>query len=201
VELDRLHFGRKARRKAKLKRIIGWLALASTAAFLVNFPGSGAGLDFIRSLEDSALVVRSGPGTGPSGAGAGTIRLRRLRPRNRPSARFDSAPTSSARSDPAPTPSPSPSPAPAEPPSTTQIIYNAAAEFGLSGDYLVGVAICESDLDPSAYNPAGYHGLFQFDFETWGAHGYGDIYDPVAQARTAAELLAAGHYSRWPNCA
>ena len=199
--MDRLHFGRKARRKAKLKRIIGWLALASTAALLVNYPGSGAGLDFIRSLEDSALVVRSGSETGPSGAGAGTIRLRRLQPKNRPSARSDPAPTPRpARSDPAPTSNPSPSPTPADPPSTTQIIYNAAAEFGLSGDYLVGVAICESDLDPSAYNPAGYHGLFQFDYETWSAYGYGDIYDPVAQARTAAELLAAGHYSRWPNC-
>lgn len=82
----------------------------------------------------------------------------------------------------------------------TTIIYEAASEFGVAGDYLLSVAQCESGLDPSAYNQAGYHGLFQFDFQTWGAYGYGSIYDPVAQARTAAELLAAGHASRWPNC-
>jgi len=52
-----------------------------------------------------------------------------------------------------------------------------------------------------AYNAAGYHGLFQFDEQTWAAYGYGDIYDPTAQSRTAARLIAAGESSRWPNCA
>jgi soluble lytic murein transglycosylase-like protein len=94
-----------------------------------------------------------------------------------------------------------PAPAPASGGSITEIIYAAAAEFGLSGEYLLSVASCESGLDPQAYNPAGYHGLFQFDQQTWAAYGYGSIYDPVAQARTAARLLAAGQASRWPNCA
>ena len=85
--------------------------------------------------------------------------------------------------------------------SIESVIYEAAAEFGLDGSYLVSVAVCESNLDPSAYNPAGYHGLFQFDHTTWGAYGYGSIYDPVAQSRTAARLIAAGQSSRWPNCA
>jgi soluble lytic murein transglycosylase-like protein len=85
--------------------------------------------------------------------------------------------------------------------STSGIIAQAASEFGLSSSYLIGVAECESGLNPRAYNAAGYYGLFQFDQTTWSAYGYGSIYDPVAQARTAARLLAAGESSRWPNCA
>jgi hypothetical protein len=50
-------------------------------------------------------------------------------------------------------------------------------------------------------NPAGYYGLFQFSTGTWAGNGYGSIYDPVAQARTAARMIAAGGASRWPNCA
>ena len=85
--------------------------------------------------------------------------------------------------------------------SITDIIYAAAAEYGIDGAYMVSIATCESGLNPSAYNAAGYHGLFQYDDTTWAAYGYGSIYDPVAQARTTAELLAAGQSSRWPNCA
>lgn len=86
--------------------------------------------------------------------------------------------------------------------SVSGIIYSAANEFGLDPSYLLSVASCESGLNPTAYNPAGYHGLFQFDQTTWAAYGYGDsIYDPTAQARTAARLIAAGQSSRWPNCA
>lgn len=98
------------------------------------------------------------------------------------------------RADVSPTASPAPE-------TVTEIIYDAAADFGLSGSYLLSVAHCESTLNPYAYNAAGYHGLFQYDMTTWAEFGYGDIYDPVAQARTTARLLAAGHASRWPNCA
>lgn len=85
--------------------------------------------------------------------------------------------------------------------SITDIVYSAAAEFGLDGGYLLSVAECESGLDPSAVNDAGYYGLFQFDHTTWNAYGYGSIYDTSAQARTAAELIAQGEADRWPNCA
>lgn len=81
------------------------------------------------------------------------------------------------------------------------IIRAAAREFGVEGDYLIAIAACESGLDPRAYNSAGYHGLFQYDSSTWSAHGYGSIWNPVAQARTTAKLIAAGEASRWPNCA
>ena len=85
--------------------------------------------------------------------------------------------------------------------SVTEIIETAAVEFGLDPGYLVSIAECESGLDPQAYNSAGYHGLFQYDDTTWSAYGYGSIWDPVAQARTTAELIADGQSSRWPNCA
>jgi hypothetical protein len=88
----------------------------------------------------------------------------------------------------------------AEPRTIPEVIYAAAAEFGLNRRYLVSVAYCESDLDPLAVNPAGYYGLFQFDQPTWAAFGYGSIWNPVAQSRTAARMLAAGMYERWPNC-
>lgn len=85
--------------------------------------------------------------------------------------------------------------------SVVGIIHAAAAEFGVDGDYLVSIAECESGLDPRAYNPAGYHGLFQYSDSTWSSFGYGSIWDPVAQARTTAKLIAGGGSSHWPNCA
>jgi soluble lytic murein transglycosylase-like protein len=85
--------------------------------------------------------------------------------------------------------------------SVSEILYAAAAEFGIDGAYLVSVASCESGLNPGAVNPAGYHGLFQFSESTWASYGYGSIYDAAAQARTAARMLAAGLGSHWPNCA
>jgi soluble lytic murein transglycosylase-like protein len=88
-----------------------------------------------------------------------------------------------------------------EPQTVSEIIAAAGAEYGVDVDYLMSVAWCESDLHPGAVSPAGYYGLFQFDQQTWAAYGYGSIYDPVAQARTAARMLAAGMSDRWPNCA
>jgi soluble lytic murein transglycosylase-like protein len=85
--------------------------------------------------------------------------------------------------------------------SITAILTAAAQEFGLDPGYLIAVARCESNLNPNAVNPTGYYGLFQFDESTWTAYGYGSIFDPVAQARTASRLLAAGQASRWPSCA
>ena len=98
-------------------------------------------------------------------------------------------------------PAPEATTAPAPSGSVTEIIYAAAAEYGLDGAYLVSVAECESGLDPGAVNAAGYYGLFQFDEQTWAAYGSGSIFDPSAQARAAAMLIADGQASRWPNCA
>jgi hypothetical protein len=52
-------------------------------------------------------------------------------------------------------------------------IYGAAARYGVSGDTLYNLAVCESNLDPGAVshklNQNGYHdlGLFQINPMTW----------------------------------
>lgn len=190
--MDRLHFGARARRRARYKRIARWATYVSLAAVLLGVPGSLVAVRFLNSLtgRPAPSVVRAG-GIETSESAASALRFKRRIFRVRPT------PTPSRESEP---PDPRSADAPAYGDTATEIIYSAAAEFGLDADYLLSVASCESGLDPAAVNPAGYYGLFQFDEETWAAYGYGSIYDPVAQARTAAELLAAGHHSRWPNC-
>ena len=190
--MDRLYFGARARRKARYKRITRWAAYMSLAAILLGVPGSLVALRFVGSLTGTPPTsVTTAGGIETSESAASALRFKRRV--------FQARPT--------PTPSPKPQPegadleAPGYDGTVTDIVYAAAAEFGLEGGYLLSVASCESGLDPGAVNPAGYHGLFQFDEQTWAAYGYGSIYDPVAQARTAAELLAAGQHSRWPNCA
>lgn len=67
-------------------------------------------------------------------------------------------------------------------------------------EQMVAIATCESGLNPSSYNPAGYYGLFQisYAFEGWD--------DPVINAQVAYEqkylpALAAGDpFSPWRNC-
>lgn len=152
---------------------------------VLGVPGATAGVDLVDKLIGTDPAAR---GIETTESAAGMLRFKtRL---------FESAPR---RED--PEPSPSPSPSQSEVPSVSEIVSSAAAEFGVSYDYLMSIAQCESNYYIYAYNPAGYHGLFQFDFPTWSAYGYGSIYDPEAQARTAARLIAAGQTERWPNCA
>lgn len=174
--LQRVHFGKTARQKARLQRIWLGISLATMVAAAVNMPTGDPAENLLNRLvradrEQLSLSAKL--------AGVEMDTPKRPTPR-------------AAETTPAASPTPR---------TVTEIIYDAAAEFGLSGSYLLGVANCESHVNPYAYNAAGYHGLFQFDSTTWAAYGYGDIYDAEAQARTAARLLAAGHASRWPNCA
>lgn len=153
------------------------------------------GLDFGSELTDRLISDRRAVRVASTGIESSEIAESAMRFRRKT---FEERPT--------PTPSPAATSTPVAQTgsysgSITDIIYAAAAEFGVSGDWMVSIATCESTLDPNAYNPAGYHGLFQYDQTTWAEYGYGSIYDPVAQARTTAELLAMGQSSRWPNCA
>ena len=188
--VERLYFSARNRRTARVKRYLGWAGIVSVVALLLGIPGFDVGVSYLERITGSAPGVVGENGSHTNGD-SGLLGLRRPAPRT-PDRTHDAT-------EPGP-PLPSPSPLPSGE-TISNVIYAAAAEFGVSGDYLLSVAQCESGLNPGAYNPAGYHGLFQFNFETWGAYGYGSIYDPVAQARTAAELLAAGQTSRWPNCA
>lgn len=118
---------------------------------------------------------------------------------------------------PSPTPSPAPTPQPAPvvvahaapsvviPPAASgdivAIIRAAAAQYGVSGDWMVQIAECESGLRPNAYNPRGpYIGLFQFLASTFRANGGTNIWDPTDQANVTAKMLAHGQAWQW-SCA
>jgi soluble lytic murein transglycosylase-like protein len=157
----------------------------------IGVPGATAGIDLIQHLIGPPAVHAS-QGVETSESAAGLLRFR-----NKVVEARVASPTSEAT--PAETEE-AEAAAPAEG-SMEAIITSAAGEFGLDPGYLISVAVCESNLNPSAVNSVGYYGLFQFDQTTWASYGYGSIYDPTAQARTAARLISAGQTSRWPNCA
>lgn len=84
------------------------------------------------------------------------------------------------------------------------IIVAAANRWGASADQLLRVARCESGYNPNAYNASsGASGLFQFLASTWAANsvraGYGgySVFDPVANANTAAMMFANGQAGQW----
>ena len=85
--------------------------------------------------------------------------------------------------------------------SVASIIRAAAARWGVSGDWMVSIARCESGLRPNAYNPRGpYYGLFQFLMSTFRANGGTNIWDASDQSNIAAKMLAHGQAHQW-SCA
>lgn len=92
---------------------------------------------------------------------------------------------------------------PPEVPATTTTASPGAssASYG-GGGGLCGASCvqCESGGNPDAQNPAGYWGLYQFDYGTWVANGgdpaaYGSA-SPAEQSRVAGNVT----YDAWPNC-
>ena len=84
------------------------------------------------------------------------------------------------------------------------IIRAAAARWGADESQLLRVAYCESRYNPNAFNASsGASGLFQFLATTWAANsvraGYAgaSVFDPVANANTAAYMFAAGQARQW----
>jgi soluble lytic murein transglycosylase-like protein len=194
--MDNLSFSRRARRRARRQRVKRIALVLSVLGAITGLPGATFALDALERLASPRPARVELRGIEASESIASTIRFRRevfgRRPRHQPRTTSEVGGERDEGYEAA---------APVSGGSISEIISSAAAEFGLDGGYLLSVASCESRLDPSAVNAVGYHGLFQFDETTWAAYGYGSIYDPVAQARTAARLLAAGQTSRWPNCA
>jgi soluble lytic murein transglycosylase-like protein len=89
-------------------------------------------------------------------------------------------------------------------PITKQIIINAADEFGVKSNLLLEIARCESGYNITAKNGhSSARGLFQFIDTTWASNLFRfnyvleDIYNPVAQARTAAQMIAEGGLFNW----
>jgi Transglycosylase-like domain len=180
---SQLSFRARGRGRRRLVRLVSTVGAATVAGSSLGLP-SGAEL-----LRPTVGPEPASEGVEASDSAAALVRFRRTfgaRPAPRRENRSHPAGNKDAGAR--------------RPPSLADIVYRAAAEFGVDGGVLLGVARCESDLDPAATSGAGYYGLFQFDRETWAAYGYGSIYDPMAQARTAARLIAAGETSRWPNC-
>jgi hypothetical protein len=94
-----------------------------------------------------------------------------------------------------------PAPAPAD---IEAVIRAAAATWGADPAQLLRVAWCESRYNPLAYNArSGASGLFQFIPTTWAANsvraGYGgaSVFDPVANASTAAYMFRNGQAWQW----
>ena len=80
-------------------------------------------------------------------------------------------------------------------------------EFGLapgvSQATLDAIAACESGGDPTAVNPAGYYGKYQFDAGTWASVGGSG--NPAAAPEAEQDYRASLLYSRagsspWPVC-
>lgn len=185
--MEKLYFGARARRRFRRARVKRAMVALWVVALGAGVPGATAVLDWTQQAFGNAAQPH--PITGdPDHVDAGLIPAKEMKAELHTEQEKREA-------------SPDPIEATAAATTTNLVIFEAAGEFGLDPDYLLSVAICESGLNPTAYNPAGYHGLFQFDQTTWAAYGYGSIYDPAAQARTAARLIAAGQSSRWPNCA
>jgi soluble lytic murein transglycosylase-like protein len=188
--VERLTFGITARRRARARKIKRRIAFASLAATALGLPGATFGLELVQqAVAPESKTVLGGIETSESAASLLRFRSKLIEGRSKDSRNLNSPPTAAEK------------PVAAPEGSMAEIIYAAAGEFGLDGDYLLSVAQCESSLNPYAINSVGYYGLFQFDEATWSAYGYGSIYDPEAQAYTAARLITAGQTSRWPNCA
>lgn len=191
-------------RRRSPRRQRRWMTpvIATVVAAALGLPGASFGLGLLSGEADEAPRFRAvSAGVETSQSAKGLMRFRRQVFEIRPSP----SPT-----PPPPPPEPEPevaevaAPAPPPPPapagSVVAIIHAAAARHGVSGDWMVSIAQCESGLNPRAVNPAGYYGLFQFSRSTWAAYGSGDIFDAAAQSEATAKMLANGGAGHWPNC-
>lgn len=189
----------------------------------MHIPGRWRGLALgfaaLAAAPPLAIILSSAPSPSPTATAGGLAQATAAQPAERPihenllelrpRAPLPSpTPVPTATPTPAPTPTPTPAPrAPAVviPPAVSgdvaAIIRAAAANWGVSGDWMVKIAQCESGLSPTAYNPRGpYYGLFQFLMSTFTANGGTNIWDPADQANVTAKMLAHGQAWQW-SCA
>jgi hypothetical protein len=86
-------------------------------------------------------------------------------------------------------------------PSVDHAIRLGAAAFGQSPDRLRRVAMCESNLTPTAAN-GPYQGLFQFGAPLWSKTPFAGFArsDPYAAAFAASWAFSRGMDANWPVC-
>ena len=83
-----------------------------------------------------------------------------------------------------------------------RFIYGMADKYGLDRGGLKKLAVCESNLNPKAFNPKDVdgrpkYGLFQYDKRTFVGE---DIWDWKEQTEQTAEWLSRGYWKKWPVC-
>lgn len=81
--------------------------------------------------------------------------------------------------------------------------FSGGSIAGVSMATLEAIAACESGGDPTAVNPAGYYGKYQFDLGTWAS--VGGTGNPAEASEEEQDYRAALLYSRagsspWPVC-
>jgi soluble lytic murein transglycosylase-like protein len=84
-----------------------------------------------------------------------------------------------------------------------RIAAQPALAGGVSQATLDAIAACESGGDPTAVNPAGYYGKYQFDMGTWasvGGRGNPAEAPEAEQDYRASLLYSRAGSSPWPVC-
>jgi soluble lytic murein transglycosylase-like protein len=86
---------------------------------------------------------------------------------------------------------------------TPEAATPSVESLGVSQATLDVIASCESGGDPTAVNPAGYYGKYQFDLGTWASVGGSG--NPAEAPEAEQDYRAAMLYSRagsspWPVC-
>ena len=84
-----------------------------------------------------------------------------------------------------------------------EVEVSASSVAGVPRATLESIADCESGGDPTAVNPAGYYGKYQFDEGTWAS--VGGTGNPAEASEAEQDLRAALLYqqagsSPWPVC-
>jgi hypothetical protein len=131
-------------------------------------------------------------------------------PTSAPTTATTTAPPSTAvrRAAPPPTTAPPTTAVPAPPPPARSVEDIIRARFGPVGDTAIGVARCESGLNPSARSPAGYRGLFQLDpshaasFQQVTGRDFEEAWDEAdPNTQYAKYLYDRSGWSPWGACA
>ncbi len=68
---------------------------------------------------------------------------------------------------------------------------------GVGYSWATRVIICESSYNPSAFNPSGASGLFQFQPRTYYHYGGTDIWNWREQVRIAKKMFDLGEQNQW----